>query len=52
VVDLEGMIDFHCKALGCNVEWRRPDLGLYHLRAGNATIDLVPVDGKLGAAGG
>jgi catechol 2,3-dioxygenase-like lactoylglutathione lyase family enzyme len=52
VVDLERMIDFYCNVLGCSVEWRRPDLGLYHLRAGNAMIDLVPVDGKLGAAGG
>ena len=52
VVDLERMIDFYCSVLGCSVEWRRPDLGLVHLRAGSAMIDLVPVDGKLGALGG
>jgi catechol 2,3-dioxygenase-like lactoylglutathione lyase family enzyme len=52
VSDLERMIAFYCDALGCNVEWRRPDLGLVHLRAGSAMIDLVPVDGKLGSAGG
>jgi catechol 2,3-dioxygenase-like lactoylglutathione lyase family enzyme len=52
VRDLERMIDFYCAALGCTVEWRRPDLGLVHLRAGNAMIDLVPVDGMLGRKGG
>ena len=52
VSDLERMIAFYCDVLGCSVEWRRPDLGLVHLRAGSAMIDLVPVDGKLGALGG
>lgn len=52
VRDLENMIDFYCRVLGCTLEWRRPDLGLYHLRAGNAMIDLVPVDGELGRKGG
>lgn len=52
VSDLERMIRFYCEVLGCNVEWRRPDLGLVHLRAGSAMIDMVPVDGKLGSIGG
>jgi catechol 2,3-dioxygenase-like lactoylglutathione lyase family enzyme len=52
VVDLEGMIRFYCEVLGCAVAWRRDDLGLVHLRAGRSMIDLVPVDGKLGRAGG
>ena len=52
VTDLERMISFYCDALGCTVHWRRPDLGLVHLRAGNAMIDLVPVDGPLGKKGG
>ncbi len=52
VRDLEKMIAFYCEVLGCTLEWRRPDLGLYHLRAGNAMIDLVPVDGELGRKGG
>ena len=52
VSDLERMIDFYCRILGCSVEWRRPDLGLVHLRAGSAMIDLVPVDGMLGQKGG
>ena len=52
VRDLESMIEFYSKVLGCSVEWRRPDLGLVHLRAGTAMIDLVPVDGQLGRLGG
>lgn len=52
VVDVERMIDFYCTVLGCGVAWRRPDLGLVHLHAGGAMIDLVPVDGQLGRAGG
>ena len=52
VSDLERVIDFYCNVLGCKLEWRRPDLGLVHLRAGSAMIDLVSVDGKLGSIGG
>jgi glyoxylase I family protein len=52
VSDLERMIEFYCQVLGCTVEWRRPDLGLVHLRAGNAMIDLIPVTGELGRKGG
>jgi glyoxylase I family protein len=52
VVDTEAMIRFYTRALGCEMVWRRPDLGLVHLRAGSAMIDLVPVAGKLGGLGG
>jgi catechol 2,3-dioxygenase-like lactoylglutathione lyase family enzyme len=52
VTDLERMIDFYCRVIGCSVERRRDDLGLVHLRAGRSQIDLLPVDGKLGRAGG
>ena len=52
VVDLEAMIGFYVRALGCTVEVSRDDIGLYQLRAGRSLIDLVPVDGKLGRAGG
>lgn len=52
VTDLERMIDFYCRVLGCRVERRRDDLGLVHLRAGRSQIDLVPVDGPLGRPGG
>lgn len=52
VADLDRSLDFYCRVLGCEVERRREDLGLVQLRAGSALIDLVPLDGKLGRAGG
>ena len=52
VVDVEGMLHFYCGALGCTVERRQDKIGLIQLRAGRSIIDLVPVDGKLGKAGG
>ena len=52
VVDLERMLLFYCDALGCTVERRQDALGLVQLRAGRSLLDLVPVEGKLGAAGG
>ena len=52
VRDLERMIAFYRDVLGCDVVWRRPDLGLVHLRAGAALIDLVTFDGPVGGRGG
>lgn len=52
VRDLEAMLAFYRDVLGCAVERRRDDIGLVQLRAGRSLIDLVPVDGKLGRAGG
>jgi len=52
VLDLERMFAFYGEVLGCQVERRQIDIGLVQLRAGSALIDLVPVDGKLGAMGG
>jgi catechol 2,3-dioxygenase-like lactoylglutathione lyase family enzyme len=52
VRDLERAKEFYCTVLGCTVEVYRPKLGLMQLRAGDALIDLVPVDGTLGRAGG
>lgn len=52
VVDLERMLRFYVDVLGCVVERRRDDLGLVQLRAGRSMLDLVPVDGPLGRAGG
>jgi glyoxylase I family protein len=45
-------IAFYCDVLGCTLEKRQDDLGLIQLRAGRSLIDLVALDGKLGAAGG
>lgn len=52
VTDLKAMLQFYVDALGCRVERRQDELGLVQLRAGSALIDLVPVDGRLGRAGG
>ena len=52
VVGLDRMLDFYCKVLGCMLERRRDDIGLVQLRAGRSIIDLVPVNGQLGSAGG
>ena len=52
VTDLDAMLQFYCGVLGCNVEKRQDALGLIQLRAGRSLIDLVPVDGELGRAGG
>ena len=52
VTDLDGMLAFYRDVLGCSVTRREDDLGLVQLRAGDALIDLVPVSGRLGRAGG
>ena len=52
VSDLQGMLAFYCDALGCTVERRQDEIGLVQLRAGRSLVDLVPVAGKLGRAGG
>lgn len=52
VIDIDRMLGFYCDVLGCTVARRRDDLGLIHVRAGDSMIDLVPIDGKLGKAGG
>ena len=52
VVDVAAMLAFYRDALGCPVERRQDDIGLIQLRAGRSLIDLVPVDGVLGRAGG
>ncbi|MDR6856532.1 VOC family protein [Variovorax guangxiensis] len=52
VVDLDAMLSFYCDVLGCTVERRQEAIGLIQLRAGRSIVDLVPVDGELGRAGG
>ena len=52
VRDLPRMLQFYVDVLGCAVERRLDDIGLVQLRAGRSLIDLVPVDGELGRAGG
>ena len=52
VIDLQRMLDFYVDVLGCRIERRQDAIGLVQLRAGGALIDLVPVQGALGRAGG
>lgn len=50
--DGDTLVRFYRDVLGCSVERRNVDAGLIQLRAGAALIDIVPVDGRLGSAGG
>lgn len=52
VVDLEKVAAFYIDVLGARWEKKQEAVGLYQLRVGASLIDLVPVDGKLGSAGG
>ena len=47
------LIDFYCEVVGCTLERETShEFGLTQLRAGNALIDIVDVNGELGKAGG
>lgn len=52
VTDVQSMMRFYMDVLGCGLEKIQERIGLYQLRAGSSLIDLVPVDGELGRAGG
>ena len=52
VTDLERMLRFYIDVLGCTPEKDQVEIGLYQVRAGSSLVDLVPVAGKLGRAGG
>ncbi|HJV62663.1 MAG TPA: VOC family protein [Albitalea sp.] len=52
VLDAERMLAFYRDVLGCALERRDDRIGLIQLRAGRSLIDLVPIDGRLGRAGG
>jgi catechol 2,3-dioxygenase-like lactoylglutathione lyase family enzyme len=52
VRNLERMIAFYRDALGCELVWRRPELGMVHMRVGTGLIDLVTLDGPVGSRGG
>ena len=49
VRDLSRSMAFYCDTLGCVLEREQPELGLTQLRAGRSLIDLVTLDGPLGA---
>jgi catechol 2,3-dioxygenase-like lactoylglutathione lyase family enzyme len=52
VVDLARMLRFYGDVLGCREVRRQDEIGLVQLRAGSSMVDLIPISGKLGAAGG
>ena len=52
VADLERSKAFYRDVLGCPEEKWQPELGLLQMRAGNALIDMVDLNGKLGRMGG
>ena len=52
VEDAPAVIAFYETVVGCTVEKVQAEIGLYQLRAGRSIIDIVPVDGVLGRAGG
>lgn len=52
VRDVQRAIAFYRDALGCTLEREQRSIGLWQMRAGRSLIDLVPVDGELGRAGG
>lgn len=52
VVDLPRMLAFYHDVLGCTDERVQDAIGLHQLRAGASLIDLVTIDGLLGARGG
>ena len=50
--NVDAMCNFYCDVLGCSVERRSTKFGLTQLRAGDALIDVVSVEGELGRLGG
>ncbi len=52
VASLERSIAFYERVVGCQRVKRRDDFGLVHLSAGRSMIDLVSLEGRLGALGG
>ena len=52
VRNVRPMMAFYIDVLGCTMERRQDELGLYQVRAGASLIDFVTLDGKLGRAGG
>jgi glyoxylase I family protein len=49
VRELPQMLEFYSGVLGCRLERQQSELGLTQLRAGSSLIDLVTLDGPLGA---
>lgn len=52
VGNLSASLTFYRDVLGCRLEKVQDEIGLWQLRAGASLIDLIPLDGALGARGG
>lgn len=52
IADLDKSLAFYVGVLGCTLDKLQDDIGLIQLRAGHSQIDLVPLSGKRGKAGG
>lgn len=52
ISNLDRMLAFYREVIGCVDEREQAEIGLFQLRAGKSLIDLVTIDGRLGAAGG
>jgi catechol 2,3-dioxygenase-like lactoylglutathione lyase family enzyme len=52
VLDVQKMMDFCIGVLGGTLDRIQEGSGLYQVRAGNALIDLVTIDGSAGREGG
>lgn len=50
-VNAAELVAFYVNAIGCKLAWDRPDLGLTHLEAGDAMVDIISIDGALGSKG-
>jgi len=50
--DMNRMRRFYTEVLGCTIARRNEPLGLIHLRAGSAQIDLLDMEGAMGKSGG
>jgi glyoxylase I family protein len=50
--DQGALVRFYCEVLGCEVEKHQEAIGLVQLRIGDALLDIISVDGKLGRLGG
>lgn len=50
--NIDAMLDFYTRVVGCTEERIIAKIGLYQLRAGRTLIDLVDVKGELGRKGG
>ena len=50
-INARELVAFYVEVIGCELALDRPELGLTHLRAGEAMIDVVSIDGPLGKKG-